>query len=231
MTHPDEEQLVQAYYGEIDDAFHHHLEECPECAATFDRLKEMLDSVSDYPVPERNSAYGAEVWARLVPHLPLAQPRPGWLRWWVLGPVLATLLTVAFLAGRFTEQRQTGISTTARERVLLMAISDHLERSQIVLTELVHADPQAADLASERDRARDLVSENRLLRETAVHMDDPSVVALLDQLERVLVDVANSPSALPPDDLAALQQRIESEGLLFKVRVTGANTREKGQKL
>ena len=235
MTHLDEEQLVQAYYGETSDAFRRHLEECSECRAGFDRLKDLLDSVADYPVPERDEAYGAEVWARLAPHLPLAKPRPGWFlwlsRWWLLGPALATLLTIAFLGGMLTEKRQTGISAKARERVLLMAISDHLERSQIVLTELVHASPESADLADQRDRARDLVNENRLLRETASHMGDAADATLLDELGRVLLDIANSPAAPPADDLQAIQQRIENEGLLFKVRITGADARQKGQKL
>ncbi len=230
MNHLDEEQFVQAYYGDSDEVFRRHLQECPECRAAYQRLKELLDAVSEYPVPERNSAYGAEVWARLTPRLPLATPRPLWLRWWVLGPVFACLLTVAFWAGRVTEQKQAGIPTTARERVLLMAIGDHLERSQVVLTELVHTDSQS-DFRYQRERARDLLNENRLLRENAVRMGDSADASLLDELERVLVDVANSPSALPPHDLEAIQQRIESEGLLFKVRITGMDARQKGQKL
>lgn len=231
MSHLDEEQFVQAYYGESDEMFCRHIEECAECRAAYKRLKELLDSVCDYPVPERNAAYGGEVWARLTPHLPLARPRPFWLRWWVLGPAFAALLTVAFWAGMLTQQKQTGISATARQRVLLMAISDHLERSQVVLTELVHADAQTADISYERERARDLLNENRLLRESATGLGDSIDATLLDELERVLLDVANSPSALPQHDLQAIQQRIESEGLLFKVRVTGMDAREKGQKL
>jgi hypothetical protein len=182
-------------------------------------------------VPERNSAYGAEVWARLTPHLPLARPRSPWLRWWVLGPAFAAVLAIAFWAGMLTEQRQTGFSTRARERVLLMAISDHLERSQIVLTELVHAQAGSADLGYERERARDLVSENRLLRESAARAGDVRDASLLDELERALVAIANSPSTPAPGDLQEIQERIDSEGLLFKVRITGLDAREKGQKL
>jgi hypothetical protein len=230
MTHLDEEQLVQAYYSE-DNVTRNHIEQCAECRAAFERLQELLDSISDYPVPERNSAYGAEVWARLTPHLPLARPRSPWLRWWVLGPAFAAVLAVAFWAGMLTEQRQTGFSAKARERVLLMAIGDHLERSQIILTELVHAQPGSTDLSYERERARDLVYENRLLRESATRAGDLRDAGLLDELERALVAIANSPPAGSSDDLQEIQQRIESEGLLFKVRITGIDAREKGQKL
>jgi len=232
MNHFSEEQLLDTYYDGAPE-MRRHLDECPECRARLERLREMLDSVREYSVPERGAAYGAEVWARVLPQLPLAKPRRKWLQWWTLAPVLATLLAAVFIAGMLTQrQRQmVGISATARERVLLMAMSDHLERSQIVLTELVNATPESLDLTDERSRARDLLDENRLLRQTALRVGDPSDAGLLDELERVLLNVANAPSDISFNDLEALQSRIESEGLLFKVRITSTDVRQKGQKL
>ena len=66
-----------------------------------------------------------------------------WLRWWMLTPAFAALLTIAFVAGRLTERssQASGISEKARERVLLMSLSDHLEQSQIVLANVANADP------------------------------------------------------------------------------------------
>ncbi len=115
--------------------------------------------------------------------------------------------------------------------MLLVALSNHLERSQILLTELANASGTDGDWSGERERARDLVDENRLLRQTALHAGDRGYAALLDDLERVLLDVANSPAELAPDRLENLQQRIEDEGLLFKVRVTSTDARRKEQKL
>ncbi len=69
------------------------------------------------------------------------------------------------------------------------------------------------------------------LRQTAARAGDASQAALLDELERVLLDIANSPSNISSGDLETLQRRIESEGLLFKVRITSTDVREKGQKL
>ena len=230
MTHMTEEVLVEAYYGDMDDAGRQHLQECEECRAEFERLGGLLDSVRDYPVPERDEFYGSDVWARLAPELPAAKPRANWFRWWMLTPALATLVLVAFIAGMFTGQRQAGTSDTARQRILLMALSDHLDRSQVFLTELVHEDPASAGLSSERDRARELVGENRLLRQSAVHMGDAADADLLDSLERVLLDVANGGSS-SSNDLQMIQQRIDNEALLFKVRITGADARRRGQNL
>ena len=48
-------------------------------------------------------------------------------------------------------------------------------------------------------------------------------------LERVLLEIARSPSAISSAELAALQRRIESRGILFKVRVIGSQMREREQ--
>jgi hypothetical protein len=233
MTHLNEEQITLAYYEELDPALRSHLDDCAECRAEFDRLKRMLDALRDIPVPERAASYGGEVWARLLPQLPAEKPRRSWLRWWAVAPAIATIAGAAFIAGILVQQHRApvGISAKARERVLLIAMGDHLDRSQMVLAELVNAGPGTADLGDERDRARDLVAENRLLRQTATRTGDLSDAALLDELERTLLDIANGPANPSPADIEMLQQRIENEGLLFKVRIVSSNVRQKGQQL
>jgi hypothetical protein len=233
MNHLSEDQLVTAYYDGPDIDQKSHLDSCVDCQASFARLRQFLDESRDFPVPERNSAYGAEVWARLQPRLIPPAPRPAWLRWWALSPALAAVVALAFFAGVILQKRTNfaGSSSNDRTRVLLIAMGDHLDRSQIVLAELVNSSPGAIDLDGERTRARGLLTENRLLRQTASRDGDALNAALLDELERVLMDIANTPSNAPPADLEALQRRIESDGLLFKVRVIGANVREKGQRL
>jgi hypothetical protein len=64
-----------------------------------------------------------------------------------------------------------------------------------------------------------------------MHDGDAVHAALLEDLERVLLDIANSPSEISPNNLVALQQRIEDQSLLFKVRITSADARRKGQLL
>lgn len=151
----------------------------------------------------------------------------------VFRPAFAALLVIAFVSGRLMERgsRPAGISDKARERVLLISLSDHLEQSQIVLANVANASPGSAGLSDERDRAHELLGANRLLRQAALRLNDFADAALLDELERVLLDVANSPIRSSPADLEQVQQRIEHEGLLFRVRVTSTASRERGQKL
>lgn len=231
MNHLTGEQLVDLFYGTSGTTDREHLVNCAECGTRFRQLEETLASLRDYPVPERDDSYGAEVWARLAPQLQTVRTKRKWLWAWSVVPALAAMLAITFFAGVWTERQRTLLPDNSRERVLLMAMSDHLERSQIVLAELVHASSGAADLRTERDRARNLLEENRLLRQTAIHLGDRRDAALLDDLERVLLDLANGSPDRNSEDLKMLQQRVESDGLLWKVRITSTNAREEGQKL
>ena len=155
----------------------------------------------------------------------------------------AALVVMAFLTGRFLNVREQqraleqsagagspqviSNDATVRERVLLIAVGDHLERSQMVLVELAHAETRdELDISAERQLADDLLASNRLYRQTAQQMGQANVAGLLDELERVLVEVARGPSTVSMPQLADIQQRIESQGILFKVKVIGSEIRQ-----
>jgi hypothetical protein len=70
-----------------------------------------------------------------------------------------------------------------------------------------------------------LVTETRLYRQTAEHTGDTQITGVLDELERVLVDITHAPSNISPEQLQELRQRLEAEGILFKIRVLGSNVR------
>jgi hypothetical protein len=110
----------------------------------------------------------------------------------------------------------------------MVAVGDYLERSQMVLVELANANPKGTlDISSERERAADLVSESRLYRQTADHTGDTAVASVLDDLDRVLMEISHAPSQISPEELETLRQRFEAEGILFKIRVLGSNVRNR----
>jgi hypothetical protein len=135
---------------------------------------------------------------------------------------------VAFLLGQRFPAPSPPISAAVRERILLVAVGNHLERSQMVLVELANAPTDAPlDVSAERASADVLVSANRLYRQTAVRSGETALAAVLEELERVLIEVAAGPERLSPADLGELQRRIEARGLLFKIRVVGSQVRER----
>jgi hypothetical protein len=53
---------------------------------------------------------------------------------------------------------------------------------------------------------------------------------LLDQLGRVLAEIANGPAEVSPGDLEQVRHTIQSEGLLFKVRVVGSEVNSRARR-
>ena len=238
MNHLTEEQLILHYYGEEGEtlAAEQHLEGCEECRAVYGSLQRVLNVVDSLTVPQRSEAYGNEVWNRIESRIP-ARRRfrwtavPAW-RWATAGAIAAGLLVAAFVAGRqFPGVARPGSQQALgdpkiRERVLLVAVGDYLERSQMVLIELANANPKGSlDVTSEQERAADLITENRLYRQTADHTGNTAVSSVLDELDRVLLEIAHAPSHWAPEDMAKFRQRLEAEGILFKIRVLGSNVR------
>jgi hypothetical protein len=71
------------------------------------------------------------------------------------------------------------------------------------------------------------VADSRLYRQTAELTGDVVLSELLDEIERVLTDVAASPQSGSSRDLADVRRRIESRDLLFKVRIVSSEIRER----
>lgn len=236
-SHLGEEDLVLLYYGELEQAIaaRAHIEACPECRAAADSLARTLSAVSRDAVPERGEQYGRQVWARVGPQL--GRHRPGRVLLFVrrfvpLGAIAASLLVGAFLLGRASHEREDRIAgpipQQARERILLVAVGEHLERSQMVLIELQNAGGNGTvDISSERRWAEELVPANRLYRQAALSADERGLASVLDDLERVLVEVAMSPDEVSSGALDQIRRRIEAQGILFKVRVIGRTVRER----
>ena len=236
--HVSEDDLILHYYGEGDQhEIEGHLTTCAECRGELDRLRRVLALVDEEPIPDAGPAFERQVWARLQPQLTSA--RPGWLQRVFASPArvawaggIAVLLIAAFVAGRVSGPAAvvppTEIASTTNDRILVVAVVDHLDRSQMMLVELLNGaleDP--AGISGERARARELVAANRLYRLSAAQMGDAVVGETLEDLERVLLEIANAPEDVSPADIAGLRERIESHGLLFRVRVVQSQMQER----
>ncbi|NHZ72856.1 MAG: hypothetical protein GWP16_00075, partial [Nitrospirae bacterium] len=211
----------------------------PELQRRFETLRGILDSVEEPEIPERHPSYGSVVWHRLAPQL--EQRRSRFWNWQLLKPrrqwtlVAATLLlvVVAFLAGRLWPRQPVEIAAIGydgQERILLLTVADHLERSEMLLVELANTRENGEfDISAERQLAGQLKSDSRLYRQAAKQSGQADVAALLEQLERVLVELANSPETIPSSDLGELRALLDEGDLLFKVRIVGSRLREEGR--
>ncbi|MGH9523662.1 MAG: hypothetical protein ACRD3E_14130 [Terriglobales bacterium] len=228
MKHLEQEQMVAHYYGESSKDVARHLADCYECRSEFADIQRTLAAVKPVEVPARGPQYGAEVWDRVRAHLPEPAPPVWWRmpRRWAAVAATAALMAIAFLAGRHTAPppnfAKNPPATVVRERVLMVALDSHLERSQVVLLDVAHA-ADAADVNLVRDEAEDLVGSNRLYRQSALKLGDRKTADVLDQLERVLLEIAHSGPDESKAQIDELRRQIEAQGLLFKVRVIHSN--------
>jgi len=147
---------------------------------------------------------------------------------------MAGLVVAAFFAGRFwpgqVRPAPQPIAQPVRERILLVAVGDHLERSQMVLLELVNSKPDGeVDISEEQQRAQDLVAANRLYRQTAARAGEAGLASVLEELERTLIEVAHRPTLLSSAEFEELRRRIEAQGILFKIRIIDSQVRQREQ--
>jgi hypothetical protein len=242
MKHVTEEELITYREGIAEQraVISEHLAACEECRRELERIEAVLAALDSLPAPDPGADYGRQVWRQIAPRL---AEKPG--RWWQLwleprrlaaaGGVVA-LIFAAFIAGRLTNRLNPPDNIAnkeqVRERILVVAVGEHLGHSERMLVELSNAAPDSpaqkeVNISAEQRRAEDLLQENRLYRRTALQEGDAGLASVLDELERVLLDVAHSPDEVTPVQLEAIQKKIEARGILFKVRVVNKELQQR----
>ena len=237
MQHLTEQELVLHHYHDEDSpaAVAQHLIACDVCRAEYNSIQRVLALVGEMPIPDRGEGYGDQVWTRLRWRLGSAQ-RQNWRSLLAAAAVIA----VAFFAGQLwhahnaapnvvagapSASATVASQAAAQNRILFVVVSDHLDSSERMLLQVVNSDSKRGlDLSSERGRAEELVASNRIYRQTAEQRGDDRLASVLSDLEPVLLEIAHSDGKLSPEEAASLQKRIDSKGLLFKVRVVSAQT-------
>jgi hypothetical protein len=238
MKHLSDEELVLIYYNEPGasrDA-RIHLAQCEHCRAGAASLAETLNLCSEWSVPDVAPGFGKAMWAQLAPRL-RNQSHRSWFRpsfppralLWAAG--IAALMIVAFVAGRSSRNQPArtafaGLSPQASARILAISLADHFDRAEMLLTEISNiSETEQSDLAAARDRAHDLVDEGRLMRQALGKQEDNAVLPLVDQVERFMLEVANTPDPAGAAEIRGLKQQMDSDSLLFKVRIVETNLR------
>ncbi len=237
-----------------------HLATCARCRAELAAIERTLQAFDALEPPAMDAAYGRRIWNLIEPRLDRpepAAPRATWAplfslrNWWAhaaLAAATATLVTLvldtssmpwlserassgaAQSAATPTRRMLPEVAAGASERVLLSAVTEHLERTGMMLTDLTTAE-DAAEVFDVAAAADDLASANRLYRQSASFSGDADVVKLLDDLERVLIEVAHASRDAGPADLDGLRGRLDIEDVQRRVRLAGTVLRDRGHAL
>jgi hypothetical protein len=257
--HLTDEDLILHFYGdgpmdreaEIDA----HLRSCAACGQVWAELRQTLAFADAATVPEPGPGFERVMWAKVQQRLETPddlggrsiRPARSWLRGAWLLPAAAAL--VAIVAGTYgwrhfmTPQEQTAavrpVATPAvasadaksRERVLLTALDDQFQQSEMLLVEIMNAPESTGELGFERDTAGDLLDSSRLYRMTAQQNGDVRLSQMLEELEGVLIEIAHSPERMDKKDFNSLRARIDGADLLFKVRAVSTQIQDRRKSL
>jgi hypothetical protein len=240
MTHPSDDDLILRFYGEHAPAersrIDAHLAECATCQAAWEEIGQTLKLVDVAMVPEPPDGFERVMWARVARALP---PRRHPWTWRALVPaaslgavVVAVLLGTPSWRPAEPGPDDTAASTDAeeqatRERALFAALDGHFDQTEMLLTELMNAPEPGGDFEFEQTTADELVASGRLYKATAEQTGHRALAAMLEDLEPVLVEVARSPAQVDRATVQSLRERIDDDGLLFKVRAVSTDQRDR----
>lgn len=232
MKHLSEEQLAQQYWGEPDRTAERHLAMCSVCSAAYTALSTHLASVQSDDIPERDENYGEQMWARVSAALPprafVKANRLILWRGFAYAAGCVVLVAGSFWMGRIWEHKQQSQAPVAKQaavstepHMVVIVLSDHLERSERLLVELKHADAEDQALVKPlQDEARRLLATNRVCIEKASQEDDdPRLMKALSELGKVLNAIGTQKGDMTGTDLERIRNQVNAEDLLFQVRV------------
>ncbi len=223
-----------------------------ELRRQYSKLCQVLNTVSETETVTPDADFEARVWSAVKDRVKFKKPNPlgrfwQWFRKPVwhqapggLSPLVATLATVALIASFFAgrnidtdrelqiaetqlENTATPFSAAARQRILTVSVSEHLDRTSRLFQQVTNID--ATDdsvMISEQEFASALLGSNRIYRAAAERAGETRIVHMLDLMEPILLELAHRPQSDNDGDRTALQHRIEDNDLLFKVRATRA---------
>jgi hypothetical protein len=191
-----------------------------------DQLDRLLRAERDQvpPAAPRDAMWEAITARRQGAVVPLDQARRRRPRlYWPVG--IAALLAIGFALGRGTRNRATPIEVAGAPAAsngispaLAGATMQHLNRTETFLTGFrMEAGTDVPDTTLVSG-ARELLSTTRLLLDSP-GQSDPRTRALLEELETVLVQVAQLRNE-PSDEAKALARQLDEQGVLPRLRVS-----------
>jgi hypothetical protein len=221
-----------------------HVEQCQECAATLKKLRktcELLERSSVKPSQVRSEQYWNAFAATIVAQLPVTKRKPLHYPQILFDRVRASVTTrprFAFGAGialaaavvaivvfkpaaPIAEDPQPELRTTQQPTSdgNTRRLGNYLRQSRALLVGLTNMDTpdhRPVDLESERLASRRLLEQSRYLRLQPL---DAQSAELVNDVERIMIELANMKEPGPKPDLRLIQNGIRQRNLLFKVRM------------
>ena len=221
-----------------------HLSTCPACAAEAKAIRALLEIVDagevrasdersaefwkDFPLgvedrirleaPGRRK-FELTVWNRVESFL-VFHRRETFALSGVLALCLIFSLTLKWLAPTPVEEVTPSVTyQPAQADTMSDHMAKYLRKSKVLLVGLTNMkldDNEPPDLSVERQRSRELIREARFLKSRPM---DLRSAKLIDDLERILIELANIEETNDLSNVEIIRGGIHQENLLFKIRM------------
>lgn len=235
--------------------FEAHLAGCPACEAEYRTLAATREAAAARSRPERPPAewqrLADAIVARAVPRARPLERLPMRPRWpstgggaWGLRVAVAVLLVgFGVWLGRAAFPREVPVAAPGAaveptaEAVLEARTVRYLERARVLLLRVTHFDPAtddpaALDLERQQHIADELLGESAALREALAGRGAGRLERLMDDLDLVLLHLANLDADAVPAALERVQRGAQRKALLMQLDLeaidrarTGSSTR------
>ncbi len=243
-----EKMFVAGLYDELTaderNSLNTHLQNCKDCASTYQQLSGTLTTMDQRLQPEMEEGYWDSFWRNLKDKITEETPEQKPLKWlnqflsslrskWVLVPVAAGLVLVfgIYLGSTFfspSSQTPTPVmadnTQAASETNMQSVLSKHLEDMRPMLVECSNISSQQSIEESgdavtiDRATLKKLVVQNYLLKKMVAQSKDPALKKMLNELELILVLMSNR-NGDAQQDLLNIKDIIKNQDLLFKTKI------------
>ena len=117
-------------------------------------------------------------------------------------------------------RRRAVIDRANRPTWLQSETNTHLVQTQLLLRSFRNAETETvSDLAYERELSRELLNRNRLLRRRAEQKEQTRAQELLNDIEPLLLDIANLPERPNPEEMRSLQELIRDQQIIAELQL------------
>jgi hypothetical protein len=228
--------LFEELAAEKLESFHQHLRTCAECKKKYAAFRQVTDVMKKYRRENASSEFLHSLWSKIETEIATETIRKSTFFnklkdlvnlevWWIRYAVAVSLVITGIFIGRFlltTPKKNDVISQqeTGKNAVIQAKTQRYLERSKVLLLGILnHESNTQSDFSRQRELSGNLIREAAILKEELKDSKELLLGALIDDLEKILLQIAHLEKSYDLEAVEMIQSGIRREGILFKINL------------